>query len=102
MCGTGHVGRVDEDRVGTGLPGDDRGSGSRADALDQREHGQAARDLPGSAVLHTWTTHNGHRTRLRSHHVGDWRGDDWLVWHRDALLRDPEGASRFAEQEGRE
>ena len=78
------------------------GPGSRADAPDQREHGQAARDLPRSAVLHAWTTHDRHRARLRSHHVSDRRGDDWLVWHGDALLRHAERTSRFAEQEGRE
>ena len=33
---------------------------------------------------------------LRPHHVGDRRGDDRLVRHRDALLRDAEGAPRAA------
>ena len=35
-----------------------------------------------------------HRARLRPHHLRHRRGDDRLVRHRDALLRDAEGASR--------
>ena len=40
--GTGDAGRVDEDRLGQGLPGDDRGPRPRADAQDQGQHGEAA------------------------------------------------------------
>ena len=39
---------------------------------------------------------------LRPHHLGDRRRHDRLVRHRDALLRDPQGAPRPAEPRGRE
>jgi phosphomethylpyrimidine synthase len=91
-----------EDRLGIRLPGDDRRPGTRADAFDQGKHGQAARDVPGSSVLHAWTTDHGHRARLRSHHLRNRRGDDRLVWHRDALLRHAQGTSRPTQQERRQ
>ena len=42
------------------------------------------------------------RARLRPHHLGHRRGDDRLVRHRDALLRDAEGAPRPARPRGRQ
>ena len=39
---TGNAGRADQDRLGQGLPGDDRRPRPRADAQDQGQHGQAA------------------------------------------------------------
>ena len=44
VCRTRNARRVDQDRLGVRLPGDDRRPGPCADALDQGEHGQAARD----------------------------------------------------------
>ena len=38
--------------------------------------------------------HHRHRAGLRPHHERHRRGDDRLVRHRDALLRDAEGAPR--------
>ena len=72
------------------------GPGPRADAPDQGEHGEAARVVPRGAVLHARAADHRHRARLRPHHVGDRRGDDRLVRHGDALLRDAEGAPRPA------
>ncbi len=43
-----------------------------------------------------------HRAGLRPHHLGHRRGADRLVRHRDALLRDAEGASRPAEPRRRQ
>ena len=40
--------------------------------------------------------------RLRPHHLGDRRGDDRLVRHRHALLRDAQGASGPARPRGRQ
>jgi hypothetical protein len=91
----GNAGRADADRL-EGLPGDDRRPRPRADAQDQGEHGQAAEDLRRGAVLHAWPADDGHRARLRPHHLGHRRGDDRLVRHGDALLRHAEGASRPA------
>ena len=54
------------------------------------------------AVLHAWPADHRHRAGLRPHHLGDRRGDDRLVRHRDALLRDAEGASRPAQPRRRE
>ena len=80
------------------MPGDDRRAGPRADAPDQGEHGPAAQVLPRSAVLHAGAAHHRHRTRLRSHHQRDRRGDDRLVRDCDAVLRHAQGASRPAGQ----
>ena len=90
------AGRADADRLGVRRPGDERGPGPRADAPDQREHGEAARVVRRGAVLHARPAHHRHRARLRPHHVGDRRRDDRLVRHRDALLRHAEGAPRPA------
>ena len=86
--------RADQDRVEARRAGDDRGARPRADAQDQGEHRQADGDLPRGAVLHARAARDRHRARLRPHHVGDWRGDDRLVRHGDALLRDAQGAPR--------
>jgi phosphomethylpyrimidine synthase len=56
------------------------------------------RPVRRSALLHAGTAHDRHRAGLRPHHERDRRGDDRLVRHRDALLRDAEGASRPSEQ----
>ena len=53
------------------------------------------------AVLHARPADHRHRAGLRPHHQRDRRGDDRLVRHRDALLRDAEGTPRPAEQAGR-
>ena len=95
--GTRYARRVDANRVEARCPDDDRGSGPRADALDQREHGPPTRRLSRSAVLHARTAHDRHRARLRSHHERDRRGDDRLVRHGDALLRNAQRASRPTE-----
>ena len=99
---TGDAGRTDQDRLEQGLPGDDRRPRPRADAQDQGQHGQAASRMRRGAVLHARPADHRHRARLRPHHLGDRRGDDRLVRHRDALLRDAEGASRPAQPRRRE
>ena len=99
---TGDAGRADQDRLGQGLPGDDRRPRPRADAQDQGQHGQAAARMRRGAVLHARPADHRHRARLRPHHLGDRRRDDRLVRHRDALLRDAEGASRPAQPRRRE
>ncbi|MNM95420.1 hypothetical protein D3C81_1078630 [compost metagenome] len=76
----------------------DRRPGPRADAVDQREHGQAAGVLRRGAVLHPRPTDHRHRAGLRPHHLGHWCGDDRLVRLRHALLRHAEGAPGPAEQ----
>jgi phosphomethylpyrimidine synthase len=48
----GDLGRADQDRLGQGLPGDDRGPRPRADAQDQGQHGEAAREC-GEAPFYT-------------------------------------------------
>ena len=55
-----------------------------------------------SAVLYSGAAGDGFRAGLRSHHVGDRRGDDRLAWRVHAVLRDAEGASGPAESRGRE
>ena len=88
------LGRTDEDRLETRLPGHDRRSGSRADAPDQREHGPAAEADPRGSVLHARPVNDGYRSRLRPHHQRHRRCDDRLVRHGNALLRHAEGTSR--------
>ena len=99
---TGDAGRADQDRLGQGLPGDDRGPRPRADAQDQGQHGQAAARMRRGAVLHARPADHRYRARLRPHHLGDRRGDDRLVRHGDALLRHAEGASGAARPRRRE
>ena len=48
----GDAGRAHQDRLGEGLPGDDRGPRPRAAAQDQDQHGQAAQGVRRGAVLH--------------------------------------------------
>ncbi len=48
----GDAGRADQDRLGEGLPGDDRGPRPRADAQDQGQHGEAA-GVCGEAPFYT-------------------------------------------------
>ncbi len=90
------AGRAHQDRLGQGLPGDDRRPRPRADAQDQDQHGQAAQGMRRGAVLHARAAHHRHRAGLRPHHLGHRRRDDRLVRQRHALLRDAEGASRPA------
>ncbi len=78
----GDPGRAHQDRLGQGLPGDDRRPRPRADAQDQGQHGQAAEGLRRGAVLHARPADDRHRARLRPHHLGDRRGHDRLVRHR--------------------
>ncbi len=59
------------------------------------------REMWRSAVLHARAADHRYRAGLRPHHERDRRGDDRLVRHRDAVLRDAEGTSRPAEQAGR-
>jgi hypothetical protein len=92
----GDARRADQDRVGQGLPGDDRRPRPRADAQDQDQHGQAAQGMRRGAVLHAGAADHRHRAGLRPHHLGHRRRHDRLVRLRDALLRDAEGASRPA------
>ena len=54
------------------------------------------------AVLHARPADDGHRARVRPHHLGDRRGDDRQVGHRDALLRHAQGAPRPARPGRRE
>ena len=66
--------RADQDRLGQGLPGDDRGPRPRADAQDQGQHGQAAARMRRGALLHARAAHHRHRARLRPHHQRHRRG----------------------------
>ena len=70
------------------------GPGHVPDAPHQGEHGQAARVVRRGAVLHPGAAHHRHRAGLRPHHQRHRRGDDRLVRHRHALLRDAQGAPR--------
>ena len=88
----GDAGRADQDRLGEGLPGHDRGPRPRADAQDQDQHGQAAGRVRRGAVLHPGAAHHRHRAGLRPHHVRHRRRHDRLVRHRHALLRHAQGA----------
>ncbi len=96
------LGELTQVGLGERLPGDDRRPGPRPDAQDQGEHGEAARALRGSAVLHARAPHHGHCAGIRPHHLRDRRGDDWLVRDGDALLRDAEGAPWTAGSQRRE
>jgi phosphomethylpyrimidine synthase len=58
--------------------------------------------MQGSAVLYPRAAGYRRRARLRSHHQRHRRGDDRLVRHGDALLRDAERTPRSAQQEGRQ
>ena len=89
-----HAGRADADRVEARRADDDRRPGPRADAPDPGQHGRAAEALPRGAVLHARAADDRHRARLRPHRQRDRRGDDRLVRHRDAVLRDAQGAPR--------
>ena len=75
------LGELTQDRLGQGLPGDDRGPRPRADAQDQDQHGQAARGMRRGAVLHARAADDRYRAGLRPHHVRHRRGDDRLVRH---------------------
>ena len=66
---TGDARRTHEDRLGEGLPGDDRRPRPRADAQDQDQHGQAAQGMRRGAVLYARPADHRHRARLRPHHV---------------------------------
>ena len=48
------LGELTQDRLGEGLPGDDRRPRPRADAQDQDQHGQAAQGMRRGAVLYAW------------------------------------------------
>ena len=60
-------------------------------------------ELCGEAPFYTLgPARHRHRAGLRPHHERDRRGDDRLVRHGHALLRDAEGASRAAQPRRRE
>jgi hypothetical protein len=90
--------RADEDCLEARRAGDDRGPGPRAHAPDPGEHGQAARVVRRGALLHPGAAGHRYRAGLRPHHLRHRRGDDRLVRLRHALLRDPQGAPRPAQQ----
>ena len=90
------LGRTNQDRLGQGLPGDDRRPRPRAAAQDQDQRRQAAQGMRRGAVLYARAARHRHRAGLRPHHVCHWGGHDRLVRHRHALLRHAEGASRAA------
>ncbi len=92
------LGELTQDRVEARRADDDRGPRPRADAPHQAQHGRAAAAVRRGAVLHAGAAHHRHRAGLRPHHQRDRRGDDRLVRHGDALLRDAKGAPRAAEQ----
>ena len=83
-----HARRADPGRVEARRAGDDRRPGPRPDAQDQGERRPADGGVPRGALLHARSAHHRHRARLRPHHIGHRRGDDRLVRHGDALLRD--------------
>ncbi len=93
------AGRIDRDRLEARRADDDRGPGPRAHASDQGEHGEAARAVSRGALLHARPADDRHRAGLRPHHQRDRRGDDRLVRHGHAVLRDAQGAPRPAERE---
>ena len=95
-------GELTQHRVGVRRPGDERGARPHPHASHSGEHGEAARMVQRSAVLHARAAHHRHRARLRPHHLGDRRGDDRLVRHGDALLRHAEGTPRPAQSRRRE
>ena len=96
------LGELTQDRVGEGLPGDDRRPRPCAAAQDQDQHGQAAQGMRRSAVLYARAADHRHRAGLRPHHLGHRRRHDRLVRLRDAVLRDAEGASRPAQPRRRQ
>ena len=96
------LGELTQDCLGQRLPGDDRRAGPRADAQDQGERREAVGALRRGAVLYAWSAGHRHRAGLRPHHERHRRGDDRLVRHRHALLRDAEGASRASQPRRRE
>ena len=95
-------GELTKTRLGSRRAGHERRPRPRADAHDPGEHGEAARMVPRSALLHARAADHRHRARLRSHHQRHRRGDDRLVRLRDALLRHAEGTPRPAQQAGRQ
>ena len=60
--------RTHQDRVEARRADHDRRPRPRADASDQGKHGQAARRMRRSAVLHARAADHRHRARLRPHH----------------------------------
>jgi phosphomethylpyrimidine synthase len=76
-----------------GCAGDDRRARPCADAQDQGKHGEAAARMRRGPLLYAWAAHHGYCAGLRPHHLRHRRSDDRLVWHRDALLCDTQGAS---------
>ena len=96
------LGRVDEDRLGARRAGDDRRSRPHSHAPDQGERRSADGSLPRGPVLHARAVDDRRRPGLRPHHLGDRGGDDRLVRHGHALLRDAQGASWPARSQRRE
>jgi hypothetical protein len=95
---TAHPRRAHADRLEARCADHDRRPRPRAAAADQGEHGPAAGAVPRGALLHPGPADHRHRARLRPHHLGHRRRQHRLVRHRDAVLRDAQGAPRPARQ----
>ena len=77
-------GELTASRGSTTCPGHERGAGPRSDAPHQGEHGEAARVVRRSAVLHAGAAHHRHRAWLRPHHVAI--GAAQIGWYGTAML----------------
>ena len=64
----GNTWGADQDRLGQGLPGDDRRPRPRSAAQDQDQCRQAAQGVRRGAVLHARAAHHRRRAGLRPHH----------------------------------
>ena len=78
------LGELTQDRLGQGLPGDDRRPRPCADAQDQDQHGQAAQGMRRGAVLYAGAADHRHRAGLRPHHLGI--GAAMIGWFGCAML----------------
>ena len=96
------LGELDQDRLGQGLPGDDRRPRPRADAQDQDQHGQAARQTAARRRSTRWARSRPTSRRATTTSPRHRRRHDRLVRHRHALLRDAQGAPGPAQPRRRE
>ena len=89
------LGELTQDRLEARRAGDDRRPRPRADAPDQGEHGPSSSTVCHEAPFYTLGPLTTDIAPGYDHITsGDRRGDDRLVRHGDALLRDAEGAPR--------